>query len=267
MIFVPKKQVKDRPAGFDNFPFPAGEFVAIVHSAHEAANGVLDMAVIGTCKEATEIRHDTTPPYCLPCNDSLQWLSGQRKMRTPVTMKPSKSEGSGDFSEPARSEAHVFKNKAPAGSPEEAVLKPIRDNGMFVPTRVVIKPYAGNWQTDLPRALLVICNPRHPRNKWKYFVEVVDIDGEQYFRLVDTIPLAVKKKWDRARKPPRVTVDWNPFTGVNPRKHSRRRGRVRAKVKERGDAGELDAEEKRRREEEDQIKYLLDASKPKSRSP
>lgn len=51
--------------------------------------------------------------------------------------------------------------------------------------------------------LHILANPLHPENRWSCLVEMVKYDDEAYLRLVPSIPIEVKRKWEATGKPPR----------------------------------------------------------------
>ena len=55
----------------------------------------------------------------------------------------------------------------------------------------------------LVSCLHILANPLHPENRWACVVEMVKYDDEAYLRLVPSIPLEVKEKWEATGKPPR----------------------------------------------------------------
>jgi hypothetical protein len=164
---------------------------------------------------------------------------------------------------PKKPNLYVFTNKGPDGSKVEAALKPIRDNGGSISKKVYIKIYVGNWKADLPKAHRIIRNPRLRSNNWKYFVETLIIDGEEYFRLVNSIPLVVMRKWKRTGNPPKVSVNWGGDTREGPGKHLPHGRRKTVKVSRKRDTAALaEAEEARRLEE--RMRRLVDETTPGS---
>ena len=55
----------------------------------------------------------------------------------------------------------------------------------------------------LVSCLHILANPLHPENRWACLVEMVKYDDDAYLRLVPSIPLEVKEKWEATGKPPR----------------------------------------------------------------
>jgi hypothetical protein len=102
---------------------------------------------------------------------------------------------------------HEFPNIAPSGSKEEDALGDLRRERMLS-KKHWLKPGPGNWSVDLPAVMLIVCNPTHPKNGWKYLVETVEIYGETYLRLVDRIPLGVKKQWEESDQAPKLDAVW-----------------------------------------------------------
>ena len=58
----------------------------------------------------------------------------------------------------------------------------------------------------LVSCLHILANPLHPENRWSCLVEMVKYDDEAYLRLVPSIPLEVKKRWEATGRPPRQTA-------------------------------------------------------------
>lgn len=60
--------------------------------------------------------------------------------------------------------------------------------------------------SDLVACLHILADPTHRENRWACLVEMVKYDDDIYLRLVPSIPLEVKKKWEATGKPPRQMV-------------------------------------------------------------
>ena len=52
----------------------------------------------------------------------------------------------------------------------------------------------------LVACLHILANPLHPENRWSCLVEMVKYDDEAYLRLVPSIPMEVKRKWESTGK-------------------------------------------------------------------
>ena len=59
---------------------------------------------------------------------------------------------------------------------------------------------------DLVACLHILTDPTHKENRWACLVEMVKYDDDIYLRLVPSIPLEVKAKWEATGKPPRQMV-------------------------------------------------------------
>lgn len=57
--------------------------------------------------------------------------------------------------------------------------------------------------SDLVACLHILADPTHKENRWACLVEMVKYDDVIYLRLVPSIPLEVKAKWEATGKPPR----------------------------------------------------------------
>ena len=55
----------------------------------------------------------------------------------------------------------------------------------------------------LVSCLHILADPTHKKNRWSCLVEMVKYDDEAYLRLVPSIPMEVKRKWEATGKPPR----------------------------------------------------------------
>ena len=60
--------------------------------------------------------------------------------------------------------------------------------------------------SDLISCLHILTDPTHKENRWSCLVEMVKYDDDIYLRLVPSIPLEVKAKWEATGKPPRQMV-------------------------------------------------------------
>lgn len=60
--------------------------------------------------------------------------------------------------------------------------------------------------SDLISCLHILTDPTHKENRWSCLVEMVKYDDDIYLRLVPSIPLEVKKKWEATGRPPRQMV-------------------------------------------------------------
>ena len=60
--------------------------------------------------------------------------------------------------------------------------------------------------SSLISCLHILTDPTHKENRWSCLVEMVKYDDDIYLRLVPSIPLEVKAKWEATGKPPRQMV-------------------------------------------------------------
>ena len=108
-----------------------------------------------------------------------------------------------------RAEAHKFKGPEAykLGSTMRTILEQLAENEGLL--RVNYKAsYDGKGinLSDLISCLHILADPTHRENRWSCLVEMVKYDDEVYLRLVPSIPLEVKEKWEATGKPPRQMV-------------------------------------------------------------
>lgn len=108
-----------------------------------------------------------------------------------------------------RAEAHKFKGPEAykLGSTMRTILEQLAENEGLL--RVNYKAsYDGKGinLSDLVACLHILTDPTHKENRWSCLVEMVKYDDDIYLRLVPSIPLDVKAKWEATGKPPRQTV-------------------------------------------------------------
>lgn len=105
-----------------------------------------------------------------------------------------------------RVEAHKFKGPESykPGSTMRAFLEQAKANeGLLRINYIASYDGKGINLSDLVACLHILADPTHKENRWSCLVEMVKYDDDIYLRLVPSIPLEVKKKWEATGKPPR----------------------------------------------------------------
>lgn len=103
-------------------------------------------------------------------------------------------------------EVHEFPNSKtwPIGSAMRRILEQAEKNkGIIKINNKASFDGKGIDISLLVSCLHILANPLHPENRWSCLVEMVKYDDEAYLRLVPSIPLEVKEKWEATGKPPR----------------------------------------------------------------
>jgi len=111
--------------------------------------------------------------------------------------------------EKAKQESHSFagsKNFKP-GTAMRDILEQAEQNYGTIKIRNKAS-YDGKGITILSivSCLHILADPTHRENNWSCLVEMVKYDDEAYLRLVPSIPLEVKVKWETTGTPPRQMV-------------------------------------------------------------
>lgn len=101
---------------------------------------------------------------------------------------------------------HGFPNSKdyPIGSAMRRILEQMEDKkGLLKVNNKATYDGKGIDISLLVSCLHILANPLHPENRWSCLVEMVKYDDDAYLRLVPSIPLEVKEKWEATGKPPR----------------------------------------------------------------
>ena len=94
--------------------------------------------------------------------------------------------------------------KYPIGSAMRAALEQLKRSGGIIKLRH--KGFFDGKGIDFScfiSCLHILADPTHKENRWSCLVDMVKYDDEIYLRLVPSIPLAVKEKWEATGRPPR----------------------------------------------------------------
>ena len=93
------------------------------------------------------------------------------------------------------------------GSAKRAILEQMeRNKGLIKINYIASYDGKGINLSDLISCLHILTDPTHKENRWSCLVEMVKYDDDIYLRLVPSIPLEVKAKWEATGKPPRQMV-------------------------------------------------------------
>lgn len=108
-----------------------------------------------------------------------------------------------------RTVIHGFPNSAdyPFDSAMRRILEQAEKNkGLIKVNNTASYDGKGINLSDLISCLHILTDPTHRENRWSCLVEMVKYDDDIYLRLVPSIPLEVKAKWEATGKPPRQMV-------------------------------------------------------------
>lgn len=108
-----------------------------------------------------------------------------------------------------RTVIHGFPNSAdyPFDSAMRRILEQAEKNkGLIKVKNIASYDGKGISLSDLISCLHILTDPTHKENRWSCLVEMVKYDDDIYLRLVPSIPLEVKAKWEATGKPPRHMV-------------------------------------------------------------
>ena len=101
---------------------------------------------------------------------------------------------------------HGFPNSTdyPIDSAMRRILEQAEQNkGLIKVNNTAFYDGKGISLSDLISCLHILADPTHRENRWSCLVEMVKYDDDIYLRLVPSIPLAVKEKWEATGRPPR----------------------------------------------------------------
>ena len=104
---------------------------------------------------------------------------------------------------------HGFPNSTdyPIDSAMRRILEQAEQNkGLIKVNNTAFYDGKGINLSDLIACLHILSDPTHKENRWACLVEMVKYDDDIYLRLVPSIPLEVKAKWEATGKPPRQMV-------------------------------------------------------------
>lgn len=108
-----------------------------------------------------------------------------------------------------RTVIHGFPNSAdyPFDSAMRRILEQAEKNkGLIKVNNTASYDGKGISLSDLVSCLHILTDPTHRENRWSCLVEMVKYDDDIYLRLVPSIPLEVKVKWEATGKPPKQMV-------------------------------------------------------------
>ena len=104
---------------------------------------------------------------------------------------------------------HGFPNSTdyPIDSAMRRILEQAEKNkGLIKVKNIASYDGKGISLSDLISCLHILTDPTHKEYRWSCLVEMVKYDDDIYLRLVPSIPLEVKAKWEATGKPPRQMV-------------------------------------------------------------